>query len=129
MLSVAARPKRRPILKTAAALFRRGADAVLYGFLAVCWAHSLYGIAVEILTCWVYGKGSAAEAIGATVCAACWFVMVRLFPVIFPLILMRIIEHAEFVEERERRRYYMIVCQLNLLKFLVFYSFLLGTVP
>lgn len=99
----AAMPSRCPILKTAAALFRQGADAVLYGFLAVAWAHSLCGFAVEILARWVYGKGSAAEAIGATVRAACWFVMVRLFPVIFPLILMCVVEHAEFVKEKEKR--------------------------
>ena len=64
-----------PMLRApaAAALFRQVVDAVVYGYLAVVWMHSLGGIAVEILGRWTYGygEGSAPEAIGAAVRAAC----------------------------------------------------------
>ena len=96
----------------AAALFRQVVDAVVYGYLAVAWMHSLGGVAVEILGRWTYGygEGSAVEAIGAAVRAACWCVMVRLFPAFFPLLLMRLHERAVFErketerKEREERR-------------------------
>ncbi|CAO2175430.1 unnamed protein product [Urochloa humidicola] len=76
-----ARPARRPLLEAAAALFRQVVDAVVYGYLTMVWAHSLGGGAVEIVARWTYGEGSAAEAVGASVRAACWSVLVRLFPV------------------------------------------------
>jgi hypothetical protein len=66
------------------------------------WAHSLCGGAVEILARWTYGEGSAAEAIGAAFSAACWPLMVRLFPVFFPLLLVRGLERAEFERKEER---------------------------
>jgi hypothetical protein len=76
--------------------------AVLYGYLAMVWAHSLCGGAVEILARWTYGEGSAAEAIGTAFSAACWPLMVRLFPVFFPLLLVRGLERAEFERKEER---------------------------
>ena len=106
----AARPVRCPLFKAAAAvaLFHQVVDAVVYGYLAVAWMHSLGGVAVEILGRWTYGygEGSAAEAIGAAVRAVCWCVMVRLFPAFFPLLLMRlhqrvVFEHQERGEEGE----------------------------
>ncbi|CAL5002168.1 unnamed protein product [Urochloa decumbens] len=107
--AAAARPARRPLLKAAAALYRQVVDAVVYGYLVMVWGHSLGGAAVEIVARWTYGEGSAAEAISAAVRAACWFVMVRLFPVFSPLLLLRLYQRAEFErkkdeKEREERR-------------------------
>lgn len=105
--AAAATPTLRPLRKVAAALFRHAVDAMVYGYLAMVWAHSLGGVAVEILWRWTYGEGSAAEAIGAAVRAACWLAMVRLFPAFFLLMLMRFHEHAKFEhkkqEEKEKR--------------------------
>jgi len=105
----AARPARCPLFKAAAvALFHQVVDAVVYGYLAVAWMHSLGSVAVEILGRWTYGygEGSAEEAIGPAVRAACWCIMVRLFPAFFPLLLMRlhqrvVFEHQERGEEGE----------------------------
>ncbi|CAL4998702.1 unnamed protein product [Urochloa decumbens] len=101
--AAAARPPRRPLLNAAAALFRLVADAVLYGYLAALWAHTLGGTVVEILGRWVCGEGSAAEAAGVAVRAVCKPVIVRLLPAFFPLLLMRVRERAEFDLREERK--------------------------
>ena len=102
----AARPARCPLYKAAAALFHQVVDAVVYGYLAVAWMHSLGGIAVEILGRWTYGygEGSATEAIGAAVRAVCWCVMVRLFPAFFPLLLMRLHQRVVFEHQEAERK-------------------------
>ncbi|WVZ92948.1 hypothetical protein U9M48_038978 [Paspalum notatum var. saurae] len=103
MLPATTRPPRRRLLSAAAALFHQGVDIVLYGYLAVAWAHSLGGVAVEILGRWVYGKGSAAESVGAAVRAASGIVLVRLYLAVAPLFVMRVIERAKFDEERREK--------------------------
>ncbi|CAO2169052.1 unnamed protein product [Urochloa humidicola] len=99
-----ARPARRPLLEAAAALFRQVVDAVVYGYLTMVWAHSLGGGAVEIVARWTYGEGSAAEAVGASVRAACWSVLVRLFPVFFPLLLVRLYQRAKFERKKQEKK-------------------------
>ncbi|KAJ1268433.1 hypothetical protein BS78_07G134700 [Paspalum vaginatum] len=100
-LPATTRPPRRRLLSAAAAaaLFHLVVDIVLYAYLAVAWAHSLGGIAVEILGRWVYGKGSAAESVGA----ACWIVLGRFFLAVAPLFVMRLFERFKYEEEKERR--------------------------
>ncbi|KAK3123423.1 hypothetical protein QOZ80_8AG0630580 [Eleusine coracana subsp. coracana] len=94
--------RRRPFLKVVAAVFRRGADAVIYTSLAASGSHSL-GVALEVLGRWVFGSGSAAEAVGAAVRSGCYLVFLRLLPVYAPLLLMRIIERAKF-DRQERKK-------------------------
>ncbi|GJM92755.1 hypothetical protein PR202_ga09250 [Eleusine coracana subsp. coracana] len=85
-----------------ASVFCRGADAAIYTPLAAAGSHSL-GIALEVLGRWVFGSGSAAEAVGAAVRSVCYLVILRLIPDNAPLLLMRIIERAKF-DRRERKK-------------------------